>query len=71
LAAKAYSEAADFYNAEGNRQSDYNTMRLKVAELSTLKAGGDLVEAIKVFNKYTYLLFRSLKKLEINIWKIN
>jgi hypothetical protein len=29
-------------------------MRLKVAELSTLKAGGDLVEAIKV-KIYYYL----------------
>jgi len=26
-------------------------MRLKVAELSTLKAGGDLVEAIKIFEE--------------------
>lgn len=48
LAAKAYQEAADFFYAEGNRMSDYNQMRIKVAELGTLKAGGDLVEAIKV-----------------------
>ena len=37
LAAKAYQEAADFFYAEGNRVSDYNQMRIKVAELSTLK----------------------------------
>lgn len=50
LAAKAYQEAADFFYAEGNRVSEYNAMRLKVAELGTLKAGGDLIESIKVQN---------------------
>lgn len=54
LASKAYSEAADYFHAEGNRVSDYNQMRLKVAELGTLKAGGDLVEAIKVEHAYKY-----------------
>ena len=27
-------------------------MRLKVAELSTLNAGGDMIQAIKVFNNF-------------------
>ena len=54
LAAKAYQEAADFFYAEGNRNSDYNQMRLKVAELSTLKAGGDLLQAIKVLKSLLY-----------------
>ena len=31
-------------------------MRLKVAELSTLKAGGDLVEAIKVNNILKFII---------------
>lgn len=48
LAAKAYSEAADFYYAEGNQMHNYNQMRIKVAELSTLQAENDLIEPIKV-----------------------
>ncbi|CAD8089600.1 unnamed protein product [Paramecium sonneborni] len=49
LAVKAYQEAADFFQADGKRTSEYNQMRLKVAELSTLNASGDLIAAIKIF----------------------
>ena len=43
-------------------------MRLKVAELTTQKAGGEIIEATKV---YPLKNIRFLKKSVISTWKIN
>lgn len=51
LAAKSYQEAADLFYAEQDNTSNYNQMMLKVADLTTFKGEGDLVEAIKIYEK--------------------
>lgn len=51
LAAKSYQEAADLFSAENDNTSNYNTMLLKVAELNTLKADPEYIEAIQIYEK--------------------
>eukprot|EP01017_Pseudomicrothorax_dubius_P037227 TRINITY_DN542_c0_g1_i4.p1 TRINITY_DN542_c0_g1~~TRINITY_DN542_c0_g1_i4.p1 ORF type:complete len:300 (+),score=99.84 TRINITY_DN542_c0_g1_i4:137-1036(+) len=51
LAAQNYQEAADLFGMEGEYHDSVNKMLLKVAELNTLKADVNPVEAIKIYEK--------------------
>ena len=61
LAAKYYQEASDLYYAESDRLSDYNNMRLKVAELGVQQPAPDYVKSIKVGRS-------SIKLIRILFW---
>lgn len=75
LAAKAYKQAAEYFELEKYHQSDYQKMNVKVAELLTKEPDvapqNDIIEAIKILekvaNKYleNNLLRHSAKDLYI------
>jgi len=48
---KNYQEAADFFYAENDSGSDYNNMRLKVADLTVTSAECDYIKAIKIYEE--------------------
>jgi len=51
LQQKNYQEAVDLYQTESENTATVNQLLLKVAELTTLQDDGDVVEAVKIYEK--------------------